>query len=68
MKDHAVMSPELIGILGVGVSLAGMILAGFLWMDGRINGLDSRLREVEQNQSVLLERTRHLEPLTATVE
>lgn len=74
------MSPELIGILSVGVSLAGLILWMASWfgtslerlearLDGRLdtvearlNTLDSRLDKVEQNQAVLLERTKPLVP------
>ena len=63
------MSPELIGILAVGAVIAGMILTGFLWtndrLDTRIEGLDSRLRAVEQNVVILMERTKHLDPATA---
>lgn len=69
MKKHSVMSPELIGILAVGVSLAGLMLTGFLYtnnrLDSRIDGLDARLRTVERNQTVLLERTKHLNPAMA---
>lgn len=63
------MSPELIGILAVGAVIAGMILIGFLWtndrLDTRIEGLDSRLRAVEQNVVILMERTEYLDPATA---
>lgn len=69
MKDHAIMSPELIGILAVGAVIAGMILTGFLWtndrLDTRIEGLDSRLCAVEQNVVILMERTKHLDPVKA---
>ena len=51
MTRHSVMSPELIGIISVGVALAGMML----WTDGRIDRLDRRLGKVERNQAVLLE-------------
>lgn len=63
------MSPELIGILSVGVALAGMILSVALWSGSyvieRLDRLDARLDKVEQNQAVLLERTA---PLAAEAE
>ena len=61
------MSPEMIGILSVGVALAGLILSvvliGGAWVVDSFRSLDARLDKVEQNQAVILERTRHLEPL-----
>ena len=72
MKDHAIISPELIGILAVGAVIAGMILIGFLWtndrLDTRIEGLDSRLLAVEQNVVILMERTKYLDPATAPAQ
>ena len=63
------MSPELIGILSVGVALAGLILSlvliGGSWVIEALSALDDRLDRVEQNQAILLERTRHLDPVEA---
>ena len=63
------MSAELIGILSVGVALAGLILSvvliGGSWVVDALDSLDARLDQVEQNQAVILERTRHLEPMEA---
>lgn len=42
------MSPELIGILGVGVALAGLILTGKRDTDRRIDALAARISAVEQ--------------------
>ncbi len=41
------MSPELIAILAVGVALAGLILNGLRGVNTRLDGFDSRLRDVE---------------------
>ena len=57
------MSPELIGILSVGVSLAGLILMVSSWAGTSLRSLDARLDKVEQNQAVLLERTTPLAPV-----
>ena len=61
------MSPELIGVLSVGVALAGLILSvvliGGSWVVDAFGSLDARLDQVGQNQAVVLERTRHLEPM-----
>ena len=69
MNVKSTMSPELIGILSVGVALAGLILSvvliGGSWVIDALGSLDARLDQVEQNQAVLLERTRHLEPMEA---
>ena len=69
MKARSSMSPELIGILGVGVSLAGLILSvvliGGSWIVDSFRAIDSRLDQLERNQAVLLERTKHLDPVTA---
>ncbi len=37
------MSPELIGILVVGATLAGLIVTAVLWIGGRLRDLDRRL-------------------------
>lgn len=63
------MSPELIGIVSVGVALAGLILSvvliGGSWVVDSLGSLDARLDQVGQNQAVILERTRHLGPTGA---
>ena len=51
------------------MALAGLILSvvlmGGSWVIDALGSLDARLDQVEQNQAVLLERTRHLEPVEA---
>ncbi len=62
--ESAVMSSELIGILGVGVALAGLLLTGFRGienrlgaridsLEGRVDSLDARLAVVERGQAKL---------------
>ncbi len=41
------MSPELIGIITVGVSLGGLMLVSFLWTVSSISGVDRRLARLE---------------------
>ena len=41
------MSPELIGILAVGVALAGLIVAAVLWISGWLRDVDCRLARLE---------------------
>ena len=41
------MSPELIAILAVGVTLASLILNGLRGVNSRLDSFDSRLRAVE---------------------
>lgn len=41
------MSPELIGILGVGVALSSLILTAALWIGGWLRVMDCRLARVE---------------------
>ena len=69
MNVKSTLSAELIGILSVGVALAGLILSvaliGGSWVVDALDSLDARLDQVEQNQAVILERTRHLEPVEA---
>ena len=69
MNVRSTMSPELIGIVSVGVALAGLILSvvliGGSWVADSLGSLDARLDQVGQNQAVILERTRHLEPIEA---
>ena len=69
MNVRSTMSPELIGIVSVGVALAGLILSvvliGGSWVVDSLGSLDARLDQVGQNQAVILERTRHLEPIEA---
>lgn len=67
-KKKSRMSPELIGILLVGVALATMILTSTGRINDRIDRLDARLNTVEQNVAVLLERTKPLAPVTALAE
>lgn len=50
------MSPELIGILGVGVALAGLILTGKRDTDRRIDALASRISAVEQRVASMEQR------------
>ena len=67
MSVKSTMSHELVGILSVGVALAGLILSvvlvGGSWVIDALASLDAHLDQVEQNQAVLLDRTRHLEPI-----
>ena len=42
------MSAELIGILAVGVALAGQMLAMFGWLTMRINAVETRLGRLEE--------------------
>lgn len=71
MNAKSSMSPEMIGILSVGVALAGLILSvvliGGSWAVDSFRALDARLENVEQNQAVILERTRHLDSMEAQV-
>ena len=57
------MSPELIGILGVGIALAGVILSGQRGLNARIDKLEARLAAVEHGQAELRERMAKLEGL-----
>ena len=41
------MSAELIGILSVGVTLAGLILTASLWIGGWLRDVDRRLARLE---------------------
>ena len=47
------MSAELIGILSVGVALAGLILTAALWMGGWMRALDARVGTVGQRMARL---------------
>ncbi len=47
------MSAELIGILGVGVALAGLILSGQHGLNARMDKLETRLAAVEYGQAKL---------------
>ena len=51
------MSPELIGILTVGIGLSGLMIGLFAWlrqyMGGRIDRLENRLAAVEHGQAKL---------------
>lgn len=57
MNRHSVVSPELIGILSVGVALASLILFVASWDRASLRSLAACLENVEQNQAVPLERT-----------
>ena len=46
-RYHRGMSAELIGILGVGVALAGLILTAALWIGGWLRDVDGRLARLE---------------------
>ena len=46
-RYHQGMSAELIGILGVGVALAGLILTAALWIGGWLRDVDGRLARLE---------------------
>ena len=70
--SKSVMSPELIGIVSVGLGLAGLILTGQSRTDARLTALgsrvaavESRIGQVEQSVAVLLERTTPLAPVPA---
>ena len=41
------MSPELVGVLGVGASLAALILTAAMWVGGRLRDVDRRLARLE---------------------
>ena len=63
------MSAELIGIISVGLALAGLILSialiGGSWIVDSFRAFDARLDKVEQNLAVISERTRHLDQAEA---
>lgn len=71
MSEESSMSPELIGIISVGVALAGLILSvvlvGGSWVVDSFRAFEARLDKVKQNQAVILERTRHLDTVEARV-
>ncbi len=51
------LSAELIAIVTVGVALSGVVLTTTGRLSSRIDGLDTRLRAVEEGQTLLIERT-----------
>ena len=59
------MSLELIGILGVGVTSAGLILTGKRDTDRRIDVLATHMSGVERRMAALERRMAHLEGLLA---
>lgn len=61
-------SAEFIAILTVGVALSGVVLTTTGRLSSRIDGLDSRLRSVEQGQSLLIERTGTLDARLKVIE
>lgn len=71
MSEESSMSPELIGIISVGVALAGLILSvvliGGSWIVDSFRAFEARLDKVKQNQAVILERARHLDTLEVRV-
>ena len=56
------MSPELIGIVAVGIALAGLILTASLWIGGWLRDVDRRLARLEG----LIEGSGLFRPLNAT--
>ena len=61
------MSPELIATLAVGVSLAGLILAGQRSLNARIDKLEERVAALERGQAELRERMAKLEGLREAI-
>lgn len=59
------LSSELIAILTVGVAVSGVVLTTTGRLNGRIDGLDARLRIVEQ---LVIERTGNLDTRLKVVE
>ncbi len=57
------LSAELIGVLAVGVALAGLILTGQANTDARLVALDGRLTAVEARMGALEQRQARLEGL-----
>ena len=62
------LSAELIAIVTVGVALSGVVLTTTGRLNGRIDGLDTRLHTVEQGQSLVIERTGTLDARLKVVE
>ena len=79
MEKRSVMSPELIGILSVGVALAGLIVSAWGRIETSIDRLDHRIDRIEasietvetrlnhvgRDVAVLLERIAPLSPVAA---
>ena len=57
------MSPELIGILGVGVAVAGLMLTGKRDTDRRIDALATRMTSLEQRMAAIEQRMARMEGL-----
>ena len=57
------LSAELIGVLAVGVALAGLILTGQANTDARLVALDGRLTALEARMGALEQRQARLEGL-----
>ena len=57
------MSMELIAIIGVGITLAGLILNGQHDLRKEINGLRKEINSLREEMNNLLERMAHLEGL-----
>ena len=62
---RSILSPELFGILRVGLALATLLHDSTGRVGSRIEDLDLRLIEVEKSIAVLLERTKHRHPVKA---
>ena len=57
------VTPELIAIVGVGATLAGLILAGQRGLRGEIGGLRGEMADLRNQIGKLRERMVHLEGL-----
>lgn len=64
MNRRPAITSELIGILAVGMALAGLVYTGqartdasLAALNARLTALESRVSALEQGQAVLLERT-----------
>ena len=57
------VSAELIGILAVGVVLAGQMLAMFGWLSMRVTAIETRLGRLEERVGRIEERVARIEGL-----
>ncbi|MCE2482522.1 MAG: hypothetical protein J4F33_06475 [Alphaproteobacteria bacterium] len=60
-RELPITSPELIAILAVGVSFAGLIVAGQRSLNARIDKLERRIDALERCLTALEQRFAHLE-------